>query len=155
MQDERSMFALSRSESMALLTRSRVGRLVFTEHALPAVTPVPFAFLADEIVTHSSGDTGLAAAATRGRVLAFEVDDIDPAARTGWSVVVVGEPELVTSAEDRERIDHALAPWAPAQQDVCIRLPLTVVTGRRIASTRAVGPPSSGRTAVPPAPRSP
>ena len=115
---------------MALLSESRAGRVVFTERALPAVAPVPFAFHRDEIVLHSSGDTRLADAAERGSVLAFEVDGIDPAARTAWSVVVVGEPAVVTSDDDRARIGLALAPWAPGPQDVCIRLPLTVVTGR-------------------------
>jgi nitroimidazol reductase NimA-like FMN-containing flavoprotein (pyridoxamine 5'-phosphate oxidase superfamily) len=130
--DEWSQISLSRSESVALLSQSRAGRVVFTERALPAVAPVPFAFQLGEIVMHSSGDARLADAAERGSVLAFEVDGMDATARTAWSVVVVGEPALVTSDDDRARIGRALRPWVPGLQDVCIRLPLTVVTGRRV-----------------------
>ena len=139
--EERSLLALSPSACVDLLSRAQVGRVVFTERALPAVVPVAFALHADGIVVHTSGDTSLAAAAARGDVLAFEVDDIDPASRTGWSVVVLGEPELVTSAEERARINLVLEPWAPGHHDVCIRLPLTVVTGRRIASSSS--PPAT------------
>lgn len=133
--EQRSLLALSPSESVDLLSRAQVGRVVFTERALPAVVPVGFALHADGIVMHTSEDMSLAAAAARGDVLAFEVDDIDPASRTGWSVVVVGKPELVTNAEERAGINLVLEPWAPGHNDVCIRLPLTVVTGRRIASS--------------------
>ena len=133
--EERSLLALSPSESVDLLSRAQVGRVVFTERALPAVVPVTFALHADGIVMRTSGYTSLAAAAARGGVLAFEIDHIDPASRTGWSVVVLGEPELVTNAEERARINLVLEPWVPGHHDVCIRLPLTVVTGRRIASS--------------------
>lgn len=132
--EERSLEAMSHSESVELLSRSQVGRVVFTERAMPAVAPVTYVLHADSIVMHTSGDTRLAAAAARGGVLAFEVDDIDPTSRTGWSVVVLGEPRLVTSAEERARMHLVLEPWAPGQFDVCIRLPLTVVTGRRIVA---------------------
>jgi Predicted flavin-nucleotide-binding protein len=130
--EERSLPALSRLESVALLARSHVGRAVFTERALPAVATVPFAFHNAGIVMHTSGDSRLASAAARGSILAFEIDDIDPGTRTGWSVVVLGEPELVTAGEERAVIEHLLEAWVPGVHDACIRLALTVVTGRRI-----------------------
>ena len=133
--EDRSLLALSHSESVDLLSGAQVGRVVFSERALPAVVPVTFALHADGIVMHTSRDTSLAVAAERGDVLAFEVDDIDPASRTGWSVVVLGKPELVTNAKDRARINLVLESWVSGHHDVCIRLPLTVVTGRRIASS--------------------
>lgn len=129
--EEKSLLALSRSESVELISRSQVGRVVFTERALPAVAPVTFALNGDDIVMDSTGDSRLVAAAARGGVFAFEVDNIDPAARTGWSVVVLGEPELVVGLGG-ERLDLTLEPLV-GRPDVCIRLPLTVVTGRRIA----------------------
>ena len=124
--------ALSRIESVDLLSRAQVGRVVFTERALPAVVPVTFALHADSIVMRTSETTSLAAAASRGGVLAFEVDDFDPASRCGASVVVLGLPELVTLAAERACINLVLEPWAPGHNDVWIRLPLTMVTGRRI-----------------------
>jgi nitroimidazol reductase NimA-like FMN-containing flavoprotein (pyridoxamine 5'-phosphate oxidase superfamily) len=134
---ERTLLALSRKESVELLSRSHVGRVVYTEQAMPAVAAVPFAYHQDCLVMHTSGDDGLASAVARGSILAFEIDDIDPATRTGWSVVVQGEPAVATDVAERADIEHALEAWAPGHDDVCIRLPLTIVTGRRIEhSTR-------------------
>jgi len=141
---ERSLLALSLRESGELLARTQVGRVVFTERAMPAVVPVTFVLHAGGIVMRTSGDTRLTTAAAGGGVLAFEIDEIDPVSRTGWSVVVLGTPELVTSPEERARINLVLAPWAPGHNDVCIRLPMTVVTGRRIVATSTGSVPSQG-----------
>lgn len=131
MHDERSLVALSRRECVALLGNAKIGRAVFTERALPAVLPVTFVVHDNAIVMATSAGTRLAAAAHRG-LLAFEVDDINPDTRTGWSVVVTGLPDLVTDPLERAGIEAVLAPWAPGTHDVYIRLPLTVLTGRCI-----------------------
>jgi nitroimidazol reductase NimA-like FMN-containing flavoprotein (pyridoxamine 5'-phosphate oxidase superfamily) len=136
---ERSLTALSRRDCVALLASGQVGRVVFTERALPAIVPVTFAVHGDAIVMCTAADTRLAAAATRG-VLAFQVDDIDPRRRSGWSVVVVGVAELVDDPEEQARIRVVLEPWAPGRNEVFIRLPLKVVTGRVI-----LGPGESDR----------
>lgn len=131
---ERSLTALSRRECVALLARSQIGRVVFTERALPAVVPVTYSIHDDAVVICTAADTRLAAAATRG-VLAFQVDDIDPAVRNGWSVVVVGVAELVEDPTEQARIRLVLDPWVPGRNELFIRLPLKVVTGRRILAT--------------------
>jgi nitroimidazol reductase NimA-like FMN-containing flavoprotein (pyridoxamine 5'-phosphate oxidase superfamily) len=131
---ERSLEALSTRECVALLTGKQVGRAVFTERAMPAVVPVNFAVHSDAIVLCTASNTRLATAATSG-VLAFQVDDIDPHTRSGWSVVVVGVAELVESSQEQASIRSMLQPWAPGTNDVYIRLPLRVVTGRRILAT--------------------
>jgi nitroimidazol reductase NimA-like FMN-containing flavoprotein (pyridoxamine 5'-phosphate oxidase superfamily) len=128
---ERSLVALSRRECVALLAGAQVGRAVFTERAMPAVVPVTFAVHDDAVVMCTAPDTRLASAATRG-VLAFEVDEIDPSTRCGWSVVVIGVADLVNDPLERACIRSVLQPWAPGKNDVFIRLPLAVVTGRRI-----------------------
>ena len=129
--DVRSLEQLSPGECLQLLEGAQVGRVVFTVAALPAVVPVTFAVHDDAIVMCTAPATQLAAAADRG-VLAFQVDELDPTARTGWSVVVTGVAELVTDPLTRSRIHGMVAPWAPGKHDVYIRLPLTLVTGRRI-----------------------
>lgn len=135
---ERSLTALSRRECVALLANEQIGRVVFTERALPAVVPVTFAIHDDAVVMCTSADTRLAAAATRG-VLAFQVDDIDPSTRSGWSVVVVGVADLVDDPVEQARIRLVLQPWAPGRNEVFIRLPLKVVTGRRIGASGELG----------------
>jgi uncharacterized protein len=128
---ERSLEALSPRECVALLNGAQIGRAVFTERALPAVVPVNFIVLDDAVVMCTAPDTRLAAAATRG-VLAFQVDDIDPTTRSGWSVVVVGVAELVDNPVEQASIHLLLHPWVPGRNKVFVRLPLKVVTGRRI-----------------------
>lgn len=129
----RSLELLSHTECMQLLTHAQVGRVVFTVAALPAVVPVTFAVLDDAVVMCTGADTRLAAAADGG-VLAFEIDELDPTSRTAWSVVVTGVAELVTDPVSRSRIHGMMAPWAPGHFDVFIRVPLTVVSGRRIVA---------------------
>jgi uncharacterized protein len=134
MRTERALMALPRRECVALLSGKQVGRAVFTERAMPAVVPVTFAVYDDAIVMCTAADTRLASAASRG-VLAFQVDDIDQDTRSGWSVVVVGVAELVTDHVEQATIRSLLEPWAPGRNEVFIRLPLKVVTGRRIEAT--------------------
>ncbi|HEX4699229.1 MAG TPA: pyridoxamine 5'-phosphate oxidase family protein [Actinomycetes bacterium] len=135
--DVLSLELLSRSECVRLLTGAQVGRVVLTAGALPAVVPVTFAVLDDAVVMCTASDTRLAAAADGG-MLAFEIDEVDLPSRTGWSVVVTGVAELVMDSLTRSRIRGMVVPWAPGHLDVFIRLPLTVITGRRIVAEAAV-----------------
>ena len=137
--ESRSLEALSRRESIELLSRQVVGRVVFTHSALPAVVPVTFAIRDDAVMIRTAQGTRLAAAADRG-VLAFEADEIDPVARTGWSVVVTGVAELVTDLMQQDFIESVVEPFVPRDDDVYVRLPLTVVTGRRVVGTAGSSP---------------
>jgi nitroimidazol reductase NimA-like FMN-containing flavoprotein (pyridoxamine 5'-phosphate oxidase superfamily) len=131
--EERSLEKLSKTDAVALLSTTSVGRVVFTVGALPAIVPVSFAIHDDAVVMRTSPGSRLARAAPGG-VLAFEVDDVDPTERTGWSVVVTGVARVVADPAERAVIDGVVETLAPGQVDVCIRLPLTVVTGRRLTS---------------------
>jgi uncharacterized protein len=131
---ERSLAALSHRECLVLLAEAQVGRAVFTDRAMPAVVPVNFVVQDDAIVMCTAPESRLASAASRG-VLAFQVDDIDPSTRTGWSVVVVGVAEIVVNPVEKARARVSLEPWAPGRHEVFVRLPLKVVTGRRILAS--------------------
>jgi len=73
-------------------------------------------------------------AAVEGRMVSVEVDDIDRIYHTGWSVLVTGLAELLTDPRDIERAHHLpLGPWAPGPHRFFVRVPSTVVSGRRIA----------------------
>ncbi len=145
MMDKRELLVLSRRECIAYLQGQNVGRVVFTERALPAVMPVSYAVLDDALVMSTAAGSRLAVAA-RGGVLAFEVDHLDPVTRTGWSVVVTALPEAVIAPQDRARVSLVLDSWAPGSHDLLLRLPLTVITGRRIESTPALVPPGIDTT---------
>ena len=60
--------------------------------------------------------------------------------RTGWSVVVTGIAEVVTEPLQRAVIHGLVEPFAPVHNDVYVRLPLAVVSGRRVNAGPADGP---------------
>jgi nitroimidazol reductase NimA-like FMN-containing flavoprotein (pyridoxamine 5'-phosphate oxidase superfamily) len=128
----RSLEVLSFADAVCLLASAQVGRVVFIAAALPTVVPVTFAVHDGAVVLRTNVDTRLAAAAA-GSVLSLQADDVDPAAQTGWSVLVSGLSELVDDPRERAVIRGLVDPWAPGQHEVYVRIPLTVVTGRRIA----------------------
>ena len=57
-----------------------VGRIIYTRQALPAVELVNFALDHGDIIIRTDR-SGKLAAATRGAVVAFEADSLDPPAR--------------------------------------------------------------------------
>lgn len=123
---------LDRAECLRLLGTAVVGRIVFTEGALPAIRPVNFLLDRNEIIFHTATDSTLAAA-VRHAVVAFEVDEIDAATYTGWSVVIVGQAYEVGDIDRLTRLaspDHA--PWAPHWTAHTIAVPINHLSGHRL-----------------------
>lgn len=120
-------------EQCWVLLRSRsLGRLVYTESALPAVVPLSYAVVARDVVV--AADAGLpVVAAARGSVVAFQVDDVDPVARTGWSVTAVGPARLLGDPHLAIRLrEGGLAPWAPSQMTTYMAISVCVLSGRHL-----------------------
>lgn len=84
-----------RDGCLRLLAGGVPGRVVSSTAALPSAQPVTYVLDRGEIV-HRAADGSEFAAATRRAVVAFEADDIDRDALTGWSVLGVGETYEVT-----------------------------------------------------------
>lgn len=130
--DSAGLQVLSREECMLLLPEVPIGRIVFTERALPAVQPVNFCLYGSDIVIRTAPGSKLAAA-TRDAVVAFEVDDIDVERRTGWSVTAVGHARAVYDQEEIERLSQLpLETWVPGRRDHFIVIRVEHITGRRI-----------------------
>jgi hypothetical protein len=85
---------LGREECLNLLGTAGIGRLAYTEAALPAIRPVFFSLRAGSVVIPTQAGSPLVEA-MRGAVVAFEADDYDDAERTGWSVTVVGPSRVL------------------------------------------------------------
>lgn len=127
------MIELGRNEALALLATAPIGRVVFSQRALPAVRPVNFAVHGPDVVFRVRGHSRFAGALD-GNVVAFEADRIDPVRHTGWSVVVTGLAELLRSGPEHERLlEIAPVPWAPGDHNRVVRVRVELVTGRRIA----------------------
>ena len=126
--------ALDDDACFLLLATVRFGRVVATSGALPLVVPVNFALDGRVIVFRTAAD-GPLAAATRGVVVAFQADAIDPIARTGWSVAVTGVAHSVTHAGLALRMAQlGIDPWAPGPRDTYVRIAPGLVTGRYLTA---------------------
>ncbi|SEE86477.1 pyridoxamine 5'-phosphate oxidase family protein [Jiangella alba] len=80
---------LDRRTCYALLAGAPIGRLVFTEGALPAIEPVRFHLDGDDVVVQV-GSTPELPPADRLGVVAFQADEYDETRQTGWCVVTIG-----------------------------------------------------------------
>jgi nitroimidazol reductase NimA-like FMN-containing flavoprotein (pyridoxamine 5'-phosphate oxidase superfamily) len=123
---------LDRTACLALLASRPVGRLVFTHRALPDVLPVNYRLEGENLLIRLSSGS-IAATATRDAVVAFEVDDIDVMAHTGWSVTVVGRAHEITEATELRRVRALdLTTWAGDARDHFVAIAVEKLTGRRL-----------------------
>ncbi|URM94580.1 pyridoxamine 5'-phosphate oxidase family protein [Actinomadura madurae] len=135
MKDMDQAMGLPRAECLHLMSTVTVGRLVFTEQALPAVMPVGFVLDHADVVIPLPQGSGLIAA-TRDAIVAFEVDDLDALGRNGWSVTAVGRAHVVSDPGDRVR--EALRPWTEGLAGAeFLRVSSLQVKGTLLGSTLA------------------
>ena len=65
--------------------------------------------------------------------VAFEVDDFDPVAREGWSVLIQGPAHHMTSPADQASVlDSGVQPWPDGPREHAIRITPSRITGRRL-----------------------
>ncbi|MGK2867251.1 MAG: pyridoxamine 5'-phosphate oxidase family protein [Mycobacterium sp.] len=121
---------LNRRQCLDRLAQVRVGRLVFTEDALPAIQPVNFRVWRDDVVIRVAGGAKLEAA-TAHQVVAFEADELDPDLRSGWNVTVVGHAEPITAIDDLVAVAGTfIEPWVQGRREHFIRIRTDRMTGR-------------------------
>jgi nitroimidazol reductase NimA-like FMN-containing flavoprotein (pyridoxamine 5'-phosphate oxidase superfamily) len=122
---------LTRRQCLDLLQGPRVGRLVFTEDALPAVQPVNYRMWRDDVVIRVAGGAKLSAA-TDHQVVAFEADELDADLHTGWSVTVVGHAKPITDVDELVEVAGTFVqPWVEGKRDHFVRITTEKVTGRQ------------------------
>ncbi len=121
---------LDPGECLALLAGEEVGRLIVSGRP-PQVYPVNFALDGATVLVRTAPGTKLDAVRADAEV-AFEVDSIDRATHTGWSVVVTGHvrEELHLHDDGGPRPE----PWSSGVRAYWLRLEPTTTTGRRVRS---------------------
>ncbi|MGI5452132.1 pyridoxamine 5'-phosphate oxidase family protein [Streptomyces sp. CA-249302] len=130
---------LERQECLRLMAKVPVGRIVHTRQALPAVLPVNFCLDADGAVLLRTSAASELIRAVDGVVVAFEVDEVDAATHSGWSVVVTGPAMVVTDPDEHERLLRTgPRSWAPSPQEVFVRVEPELVTGRELVGGRSL-----------------
>src|SRR6516225_6408037 len=89
---------LSAGECLELLATHRFGRIAVVVDGRPVVFPINYALEGDSVVFRTAPGTKLSGAAL-GHV-AFEIDGVNEATQTGWSVIVQGVGSEITFTLD-------------------------------------------------------
>ncbi|CAL9649365.1 pyridoxamine 5'-phosphate oxidase family protein [Streptomyces sp. enrichment culture] len=132
----RQSVELDTVEALRLLGSVSLGRIVFTQHALPMIRPVNHVLDDGDIVIRTHAGSALTSRArhTDGSavVVAYEADAIDPGTHLGWSVVVTGYARLITDRKELARYRALLHPWVQQTMDYAVRIRPDLVTGIRL-----------------------
>jgi nitroimidazol reductase NimA-like FMN-containing flavoprotein (pyridoxamine 5'-phosphate oxidase superfamily) len=125
---------LTDDECYELLATQQIGRLGVNAEHYPLIFPVNYGLDQRAVVVRTHPGTKLSAADHAN--VTFEVDCVDPISRSGWSVLIRGLAEEVTSAHRDELIERTHAtgvePWAPGEHGHWLRIIPHDVSGRRI-----------------------
>jgi hydrogenase maturation protease len=121
---------LSRDQCRDLLTAADIGRVIVSLSALPAAFPVNYRLVDDSIVFRTAPGTKLTAAVDQA-VVGFEVDELDPRTRSGWSVLAVGPSNVVTDPREIAELDEAgITSWLDDDLKHYVKIDIWQVSGR-------------------------
>jgi nitroimidazol reductase NimA-like FMN-containing flavoprotein (pyridoxamine 5'-phosphate oxidase superfamily) len=119
---------------LELLATKSLGRVAYTDRAMPAVLPVNYALDGHRIVLRTR-DGGVLARQMNNAIVAFEVDDVDDGMRSGWSVLVTGVARLIKAPADLLRWERlCLFPYAAGEGHQLVTITPGRVTGRRVGA---------------------
>lgn len=105
-----------------------MGRLIWHGDAGLSAMPVNYALAGQHLVVRLSPTSAAAREADRAAV-AFEVDEIDGQARTGWSALARGWAYRDPRPEGRaRRVDV----WPSGMRTLPLRIEIARLTGRRL-----------------------
>jgi nitroimidazol reductase NimA-like FMN-containing flavoprotein (pyridoxamine 5'-phosphate oxidase superfamily) len=135
--EQRSAFEeLGRDECLALVSTQRLGRLGVVVDGSPLVLPMGFVLEGETIVLQTNqGAKTLHAPLTS---VSFEVDHVDWEQGVGWSVLIQGTGEDISTAIDerseglRSLVAHS---WAPPPADRWLTIIPRTITGRRVRAS--------------------
>jgi nitroimidazol reductase NimA-like FMN-containing flavoprotein (pyridoxamine 5'-phosphate oxidase superfamily) len=126
-------------ECLQLLAASTIGRVAWCTPNGPQIIPVNIRVHEGTVVFRTAAYSALAQA-VHGATVAVEVDEINDATRSGWSVVAVGAAEAVSEPSELSGMWSGVwqrggpDPWAPGVRTLFIRVTPRSMTGRRIES---------------------
>jgi nitroimidazol reductase NimA-like FMN-containing flavoprotein (pyridoxamine 5'-phosphate oxidase superfamily) len=140
--DSPELVERSADECYRLLAPHEIERIGVNAEHFPLIFPVNYALDHGVIVIRTHPGTKQAGACRAN--VSFEVDEVDRRTRSGWSVLVRGLAEELTSAHGAELIERTQAsgarPWAPGEHGRWMRIIPQGISGRRISDGAAPGP---------------
>ena len=134
----RQSIELTEGECWGLLASVSIGRVVFTQRAMPAIRPVNHFVDGRTIIIRTHLGAAIAARASDGRsepqgsVVCYEADDLDPVRHTGWSVIATGMARLVTDPAEAARYANAIEPWIAGDLNQVVAIEPQFITGIRL-----------------------
>ncbi|MFX4292958.1 helix-turn-helix domain-containing protein [Streptomyces bohaiensis] len=128
------LVAMDEEESRNHLSGHGVGRVAVESPDGLLIIPVNYTVIAGDIVFRTADRSALSAVA--GTDTTFEVDQVDEAMSSGWSVLVHGPAREVTDDDEIAALDRESfsKPWAGGQRDRWVALTPSRISGRRIAT---------------------
>jgi nitroimidazol reductase NimA-like FMN-containing flavoprotein (pyridoxamine 5'-phosphate oxidase superfamily) len=130
--------ALTEPECLALIAGGGIGRIAYTGRYGQTILPVNYQLLDNTIVFRTAEDSPLEEDLQTGIrhaewQVAFEIDEIDLAAKEGWSVLIQGRAHHIDSDAERSAAHQTgVQPWSGGVKEHYIRVVPTRITGRRI-----------------------
>jgi nitroimidazol reductase NimA-like FMN-containing flavoprotein (pyridoxamine 5'-phosphate oxidase superfamily) len=130
----RQAIDLTEAECWQLMRGVSLGRVVFTQHAMPAIRPVNHVVDDRKIIIRSHAGAAIVsrAVAGDGSVVCYEADDLDPVRHTGWSVIATGMARLVVEPAALARYRDLLEPWIAGEMDHVVAIEPEFVSGIRL-----------------------
>jgi nitroimidazol reductase NimA-like FMN-containing flavoprotein (pyridoxamine 5'-phosphate oxidase superfamily) len=126
---------LSQEECRERLAGASVGRVAFCTPQGPTIYPVNVGVVDGDVVFRTAPYTDLGTQ-VGGSQVALEVDELDPADASGWSVVVHGEAVRVDDPDEAAQLRRPLPePWAPGQRSLFVRVVVTQISGRGVGGS--------------------
>jgi len=129
---------LDEAECLRLISPGGIGRIVYMGRYGLTVLPVNYKLYGGSILFRTGQDsptgedlqTGIAHAEYQ---VAFEIDDINPAAHEGWSVLIHGPAHQMTTDAERALVEESgVEPWGPGPKELAIRITPDRIAGRRL-----------------------
>jgi nitroimidazol reductase NimA-like FMN-containing flavoprotein (pyridoxamine 5'-phosphate oxidase superfamily) len=135
---DRVIEELGGDQCLQLISPGGIGRIAYTSRFGPAVLPVNYRLHDGAIVfrttEHSPLDEDLRTGITDADYkVAFEIDNIDLASQTGWSVLIQGPAHHIPAAEQEAVRRMGVESWAPGDRELFIRIVPSRITGRHIS----------------------
>jgi Pyridoxamine 5'-phosphate oxidase len=135
----RPAIELTEGECWHLLGSVSIGRVVFTQRAMPAIRPVNHLIDRRKIIIRTHLGAAIASRALdgasqegRGSVVCYEADELNADRHTGWSVIATGLATLVTDPADVARYSAALEPWIAGELNQVVAIEPRFVSGLRL-----------------------
>jgi Pyridoxamine 5'-phosphate oxidase len=129
---------LDEAECLRLISPGGIGRIVYMGRYGLTVLPVNYKLHRGSILFRTGQDsptgedlqTGIAHAEYQ---VAFEIDNINPAAHEGWSVLIHGPAHQMTTDTERALVEESgVQPWGPGPKELAIRITPDRIAGRRL-----------------------